>query len=78
MGGRPVRTDGRMADEVRGVAIERGYTCHAQGSVLIQVGNTRVLCTAMVEDRVPRYESHPHGSVQVILQEEVPFAVGQA
>jgi ribonuclease PH len=48
-----VRTDGRMPDEVRAISIERGYTCHAQGSVLIQVGRTRVLCTAMVEDRLP-------------------------
>ena len=48
-----MRTDGRMPDEVRTITVERGYTCHAQGSVLIHVGKTRVLCTAMVEDRVP-------------------------
>jgi len=48
-----VRTDGRTADEVRPITIQRGYTCHAEGSVLIEVGQTRVLCTAMVQDRVP-------------------------
>ncbi len=48
-----MRTDGRMPDEMRAMTIERGYTCHAEGSVLIHVGQTRVLCTAMVEDRVP-------------------------
>ncbi len=42
-----------MPDEVRPLAIRRDYTCYAEGSVLIEAGKTRVICTAMVEDRVP-------------------------
>ncbi len=47
------RPSGRAADQLRNVSIERGYTRHAEGSVLISFGDTRVLCTASVEDRVP-------------------------
>jgi len=50
-----VRTDGRMPDEIRPVSIRRNYTCYAQGAVLIEVGRTRVICTAMVEERVPQH-----------------------
>lgn len=48
-----VRTDGRMPDEIRPVAIRRDYTCYAEGSVLVEAGNTKVICTAMVVDSVP-------------------------
>ncbi|AKS40641.1 ribonuclease PH [Wenzhouxiangella marina] len=48
-----MRPSGRQADELRPVTIERHYTMHAEGSVLIACGNTRVLCTASVEERVP-------------------------
>jgi ribonuclease PH len=48
-----VRTDGRLADEVRPIRIERNYTCYAEGSVLIETGRTRVICTAMADARVP-------------------------
>ena len=44
---------GRLADQMRNVRIERGYTRHAEGSVLVSFGETRVLCTATVENRVP-------------------------
>jgi len=50
-----LRTDGRMPDEVRPVTIRRDYTCYAEGSVLIEAGKTRVICTAMVESRVPHH-----------------------
>ena len=50
-----MRPSGRQADELRKVTITRGYTCHAEGSVLIACGNTRVLCTASVENRVPPF-----------------------
>ena len=53
------RTSGRAADQLRPVRITRGYTIHAEGSVLIEFGDTRVLCTASVEDRVP---PHKRGS----------------
>ena len=49
------RVDGRAADELRPVEIERGYAKFAAGSALITVGDTRVLCTASVEDRAPRF-----------------------
>ena len=49
------RPSGRAADELRVVRIERNYTRHAEGSVLIACGDTRVLCTASVEDKVPPF-----------------------
>ena len=50
-----MRPSGRQADELRQVSITRNYTCHAEGSVLIACGNTKVLCTASVESRVPPF-----------------------
>lgn len=47
------RHDGRSPDELRRVNIERGYLPHAEGSCLIEMGNTRVLCAATVEERLP-------------------------
>jgi ribonuclease PH len=49
------RPSGRAADQLRPVTIERGFTRHAEGSVLIAFGDTRVLCTASVEARVPGF-----------------------
>jgi ribonuclease PH len=53
------RSVGRGADQLRSVRITRGFTIHAEGSVLIEFGQTRVLCTASVEDKVP---PHKRGS----------------
>src|SRR6476660_1395099 len=53
------RTSGRSADQLRPVRITRGFTIHAEGSVLIEFGQTRVLCTASVEEKVP---PHKRGS----------------
>jgi ribonuclease PH len=50
-----MRTSGRTVDELRHVAISRGYTRHAEGSVLIEFGETRVLCNVSVEERVPAF-----------------------
>lgn len=50
-----MRPSGRQADELRPVSIERNYTIHAEGSVLISCGGTKVLCTASVEDKVPAF-----------------------
>src|SRR6476659_7764988 len=50
-----VRPDGRMPAQLRPVSITRGYTRHAEGSVLVEFGGTRVLCTASVENRVPGF-----------------------
>ena len=53
------RLDGRAHDQMRPVRITRSYTLHAEGSVLIEFGNTKVLCTASVEEKVP---PHKRGS----------------
>ena len=49
------RTDNRLNDELRQVKINRNYLLHPEGSVLIEVGNTKVICTAMIEERVPPF-----------------------
>jgi ribonuclease PH len=49
------RPSGRLYNQLREVSIERGYTCHAEGSVLISFGATRVICTASVVPGVPRF-----------------------
>ena len=49
------RRDGRQLDELRPIEIVRDYTEFAAGSVLVSMGRTRVLCTASVEDDVPRF-----------------------
>jgi len=54
-----LRSGQRAAHQLRPVRITRHYTMHAEGSVLIEFGNTRVLCTASVEERVP---PHKRGS----------------
>ena len=53
------RTNGRLADQLRPVSIQRGFTRHAEGSVLVAFGDTQVLCTASVEEKVP---PHKRGS----------------
>jgi ribonuclease PH len=49
------RPSGRAADEMRTVRFSRHYTMHAEGSVLVEFGNTKVLCNATIEDRVPGF-----------------------
>ena len=49
------RPDGRAPDALRPLKITCNYTCHAEGSVLVEFGNTKVLCTASVEERVPPF-----------------------
>lgn len=50
-----MRPSGRRPDELRRVQITRHYTKHAEGSVLVEFGETRVVCTASVEERVPAF-----------------------
>ncbi len=50
-----MRIDGRAPDELRPVRIETGYLLTAEGSALIELGNTRVLCAATVEEAVPQF-----------------------
>lgn len=54
-GGRTLRVDGRKFDELRPIHIETNYLKHPEGSVFITVGDTKVICTASVEDRVPPF-----------------------
>jgi ribonuclease PH len=49
------RTDGRASDELRPVCITPGFLPYAEGSVLIEMGNTRVVCSASLDDRVPPF-----------------------
>jgi ribonuclease PH len=70
-----VRPSERAYDEKRALRITRNFTCHAEGSVLIEMGNTKVICTASVQNSVPgflrgkgqgwvtaEYGMLPHGS----------------
>ncbi|MBO1256730.1 ribonuclease PH [Alteromonas sp. 5E99-2] len=50
-----MRSCGRTVSQIRPVTITRQYTCHAEGSVLVEFGNTKVLCNATVEEGVPRF-----------------------
>ena len=50
-----MRPSNRKPDELRPLRFTRNYTKHAEGSVLVEFGDTRVLCTASVEERVPRF-----------------------
>ncbi len=50
-----MRTDGRKEKELRPIVITPGYIKHADGSVLIEMGDTRVICTAKLEERVPGF-----------------------
>ena len=54
-----IRSSGRLANALRPVTLQRGYTCHAEGSVLVSFGDTKVLCTASVDEKVP---PHKRGS----------------
>ena len=49
------RIDNRQPDQLRPLSIERGFMTHAEGSALIKMGNTHVICTASVEERVPPF-----------------------
>lgn len=48
-----MRPSNRQLDEIRSISLERGFSMHAEGSCLIKCGNTHVLCTASLEERVP-------------------------
>ena len=51
----PDRPSGRAPDAMRAIQFERGYTCHAEGSVLVSFGQTKVICTASVSAGVPGF-----------------------
>ena len=50
-----MRPSGRAPDEMRAISFEPHFTCHAEGSVLVSFGDTKVICTASVEERVPPF-----------------------
>jgi ribonuclease PH len=50
-----MRPSGRAPDEMRTITMEPGFTIHAEGSCLVSFGNTRVLCTASIEERIPPF-----------------------
>ncbi|MGI6683934.1 MAG: ribonuclease PH [Bacillota bacterium] len=50
-----MRVDGRQAEELRSVKVTRGYLKNAEGSVFIEMGDTKVICTATVDDKVPPF-----------------------
>lgn len=50
-----MRPSGRQADEMRQVTLTKDFTCHAEGSVLVEFGNTKVICNATVEEKVPPF-----------------------
>jgi ribonuclease PH len=52
------RADGRANDEIRQIKITRNYISYAEGSVLIEFGKTRVICTATVEEKVPPFQKN--------------------
>ena len=51
----PTRPSGRADCDMRQISFERGYTCHAEGSVLVAFGNTKVICTASISAGVPGF-----------------------
>lgn len=50
-----MRPSGRQPNQLRKITITRNYTMHAEGSVLVEFGDTKVLCTASVEERIPQF-----------------------
>ncbi|WP_303902846.1 ribonuclease PH [Thiohalomonas denitrificans] len=50
-----MRPSGRAPDELRNIRFTRNYTKHAEGSVLVEFGDTKVICTASVDERIPRF-----------------------
>ena len=49
------RPSGRRPDQLRQIHIQRNFTCHAEGSVLVEFGRTRIICTASIDETVPRF-----------------------
>ncbi|TDJ19400.1 MAG: ribonuclease PH [Gammaproteobacteria bacterium] len=50
-----MRPSGRAPDQLREIKLTRNYTCHAEGSVLVEFGKTKVICTVSIDDQVPRF-----------------------
>jgi ribonuclease PH len=50
-----MRKNGRKPDELRNITITKNYISHPEGSVLVEFGNTKVICNATIENNVPRF-----------------------
>jgi ribonuclease PH len=85
-----MRSNGRARDAIRPIRIERGYLRHAEGSALIEMGDTRVICSATIEQNVPRflmgkgegwvtaeYGMLPRSAQQRVVREAVRGRVGR-
>ena len=72
-----MRHDGRDADMIRPVTIETDYLIHPEGSVLITVGNTKVICTASIEERVPHFLRNSGKGWVTAEYSMLPRATGQ-
>ncbi len=71
------RPDGRSPRQLRALKVERGVIPHAEGSALISLGRTRVLCTATVEDRVPNWLRNRGGGWVTAEYAMLPRATGE-
>ena len=71
-----MRSDKRPSDQLRHINITPDYLEHAEGSVLIEAGRTRVICTASVEDRVPPQSRRPRAAERA--REDASYAVDYA
>ena len=60
------RTQARAADALRPITLTRHYTKHAEGSVLVEFGHTKVLCTASVEEKVPPHKRGTFSSTDAV------------
>ena len=67
-----MRSDGRTPDRLRQVRITRDYLKHAEGSVLIEMGDTRVVCAVSVEEKVPPFLKNTGRAVRVINYSKTP------
>ncbi len=71
-----MRPSGRAPDQMRPIHFETGYTKHAEGSVLAAFGDTRVICTATVEERIPRWMERGQGGWVTAEYGMLPRATG--
>ena len=61
------RPSGRAPNDLRDITITRNFTCHAEGSVLVGFGDTRVICTASVEQGVPRFMRGKGNLISILI-----------
>lgn len=72
-----MRPSGRKQDELRDIRLTRSYTCHAEGSVLVEFGNTRVICNASLEQTVPHFLKGKGGGWVTAEYGMLPRSTGQ-